>query len=109
MELLDLEREDRLRLMRFVCSFAWADLEIVDKERELVQSLIEKLELDDEETKMVQGWMKIPPRPEDVDPLEIPPQHRQLFLNVMMDMVRADGVIASDEIENFHLFEQLLR
>ena len=109
MELLDLEREDRLRLMRFVCSFAWADLEIVDKERELVQSLVEKLELDEEEAEMVQGWMKVPPPPEDVDPMEIPPQHRQLFLNVMMDMVRADGIIASDEIENFHLFEQLLR
>ncbi|MBT3220788.1 MAG: TerB family tellurite resistance protein [Proteobacteria bacterium] len=107
--MLDLEREDRLRLMRFVCSFAWADLEIVDKERELVLSLVEKLELDEDEAEMVQGWLKIPPLPEDVDPLEIPPQHRQLFLNVMMDMVRADGVIASDEIENFHLFEQLLR
>ena len=29
-----LTREDRLRLMKFVCSFAWADLEIQDEERQ---------------------------------------------------------------------------
>ena len=35
-----LPREDRLRLMKFVCSFAWADLEIHVKEREFVGKMI---------------------------------------------------------------------
>ena len=43
-----LDREDRLQLMRFVCSFAWADLEVSDGEREFIVKLVDRLEeLDD--------------------------------------------------------------
>jgi uncharacterized tellurite resistance protein B-like protein len=109
MEFNDLNQEDRLRLMGFVCSFAWADLEIADGERELVAELVKKLELDDEEKEQVDEWLKSPPRPEDIDPMSVPLQHRQLFLNVILDMVRADGVIDSQEVENLQLFEELIR
>ncbi len=44
-----LPKEDRLSLMRFVCSFAWADFEIQDEERTLVGKLIAALELDPDE------------------------------------------------------------
>jgi uncharacterized tellurite resistance protein B-like protein len=40
-----LDREDRLRLMRFVCSFAWADLEVQPEERAFVRRLIARLDL----------------------------------------------------------------
>ena len=53
MELKDLKQEDRLRLMGFVCSFAWADLEIADGERELVADLVKKLDLDEDEKAQV--------------------------------------------------------
>ena len=33
-----LSREDRLSLMRFVCSFAWADFEVQDQERTFIGS-----------------------------------------------------------------------
>ena len=46
-----LNREDRLQLMRFVCSFAWADLEVTSEEREFIVQLVDRLELDDEERK----------------------------------------------------------
>ena len=39
----DLEGEDRLRLLRFVCSFAWADLEVDEAERGFVYKLIDQL------------------------------------------------------------------
>ena len=42
-----LPHEDRLHLLRFVCSFAWADLEIADSEREFVTALVDRLDLDD--------------------------------------------------------------
>ena len=41
--------------------------------------------------------------------MQVPRQHRQLFLNVVLDMVRADGVIDSQEIENLQIFEELIR
>ena len=37
--LKNLSREDRLQVMRFVCSFAWADLEVQKEEREYIARL----------------------------------------------------------------------
>lgn len=109
MSLHDLTREDRLKLMGFVCSFAWADLEIQDDERSLVRKLVAQLELDGDEAEQVESWLKVPPRADDLDPNDIPLEHRQLFLNIAMDMVRADGQVDPDEMENLSLLEQLLR
>jgi uncharacterized tellurite resistance protein B-like protein len=109
MSLTQLTKDERLKLMGFVCSFAWADLEIQDDERSLVRKLVKQLELDDEETAQVEAWLEIPPRGEDVDPNDIPLEHRQLFLKVAMDMVGADGQIEPNEMENLSLLEQLLR
>jgi len=109
MQLFDLESEDRLRLMRFVCSFAWADLEVQDAEQSFVRKMVEQLELDEEEREQVEAWLKRPPRAEDVDPTDIPPEHRQIFLNAALQLVGADGVIAEHEMETLALFEKLLR
>lgn len=95
--------------MRFVCSFAWADLEIADSERQFVHDLVAQLELDTAEKEQVEQWLKHPPRAEELDPQDIPVQHRQVFLNQALAMVAADGNIDEDEVENFALFEKLLR
>jgi uncharacterized tellurite resistance protein B-like protein len=105
----DLSQEDRLRLMRFACSFAWADLEIRPKERDLIRKLERQLHLTPEEVKQVDGWLEVPPPPEDVDPARIPREHRELFLKAARDMVTADGEIDPEEAESLDLLEQLLR
>ena len=104
----ELESEDRLTLMRFVCSFAWADLEIAPGERALVAQLMEQLELDENEKEMVADWLSYPPAPEDVDPTQIPHEHRSLFLKAIEQMVAADGIIEEEERENLALFKMLL-
>ena len=109
MTLDDLDSEDRLRLMRFVCSFAWADLEIADTEKSFVNTLVAKLNLSDDEKEQVNGWLEIPPRPEEIDPADIPQDHRQIFLNTILQVVGADGVVDEREVENLSLLEQLLR
>ena len=68
-----------------------------------------ELELDTEEASQVEGWLKIPPRPEDIDPNDIPESHRQVFLNTMLQVVGADGHVDAREMENLSLLEQLLR
>lgn len=105
----DLDKSDRLRLMRFLCSFAWADLEVQDAEKSFVHRLVEKLGLDEEESARVEQWLKLPPLPEEVDPTDIPVEHRQVFLNVLMQLVSADGHVDSKEMETLALFERLLR
>lgn len=107
--LSQLPHEERLQLMRFVCSFAWADLEVNNQERAYVSKLISQLEFDEEEAATVESWLNSPPDPEDVDPTTIPVEHRQIFLDTMLGLVGSDGVIAEAETETFNLLSQLVR
>ena len=109
MQVQDLDKESRLRLVRFVCSFAWADLEVQDAERSLVARMLDQLGLDDQEKAMTEQWLRLPPEPEDVDPTDIPVEHRQIFLNTVLQMVGADGVVDPNEMETLAVFERLLR
>ena len=104
-----LDREDRLRLMKFICSFAWADLEIQDEERAFIKKLVSELDLDDAEQAQVEAWLELPPRAEELDPAEIPRAHRELFLETARAMIVADGVIDEGEAENFALLEALMK
>lgn len=103
----DLDREDRLRLMRFVCAFAWADLEVQDDEKVVVERLIATLGLE-EDRDQIQRWLKSPPPAEDVDPTRVPRAHRELFLDAARAVFSADGVIDPKEQEHFELLEQLM-
>jgi hypothetical protein len=109
MPLSKLNKTDRMRLMRFVCSFAWADLAVDVKERALVKRMVQALRLDAEEKKQVQAWLEKPPRPEEVDPTTVPKGHRQLFVDAAKAMIVADGVVTRDEVEELKLFVALLK
>jgi hypothetical protein len=106
--LSELSRSERLRLMRFVCSFAWADLHVQNEEREFITRLIRRLELDDDEKKQVEEWLQVPPPPEDVDPTAVPVEHRQIFLETVRGLIAADKFVDPEERESLSLFEQLL-
>ncbi len=107
--LRDLDRKDRLRLMKFICSFAWADLEIRDEERAFVRRIVQRLDLDADEREMVEEWLKVPPRAEEVDPTQVPIEHRELFLETARAVVVSDGHVDPEERINLALFESLLR
>lgn len=102
-----LPREERLHLMKFVCAFAWADLEIQDEERTLVSKMIESLELSEDRAK-IEGWLRHPPAPEEVDPTDVPREHRELLLDLVRQLVAADDRIDPKEAETLAIFEQLL-
>lgn len=103
-----LDRADRLRLMKFVCSFAWADLEVQEAERGFVARLVAKMDLDEEETEQVETWLQVPPPVEELDPNEIPRSHRQIFLDAVRQLIEVDGRIDPEELENFELLAQLI-
>lgn len=104
-----LSSEERLQLMRFICSFAWADLEVREQERQFVRKMIQRLHLDEHEAQQVKGWLEVPPEADAVDPTQIPRAHRQLFLDTVRAMIAADGKIDAEESESFRLLEQLTR
>jgi uncharacterized membrane protein YebE (DUF533 family) len=104
-----LNREDRLQLMRFVCSFAWADLEVSDQEREFIVKMVIRLGLNEEEQDQVAQWLEVPPRADDLDPADIPKEHRKLFLDAAKAMILSDGTVEDAEAENLIILDQLLR
>lgn len=107
--LQELTREERLLLMRFVCSFAWIDFEIKREERELVARLIRRLQLDEEEKRCVSEWLESPPPLESLDPGAIPRQHRMTFLRAVESTVSIDGEVTPEERDTLVVFAQLIR
>ena len=104
-----LDRNERMRLMRFVCSFAWADLEVRPEEREFVAKMVDRLTLGDDDRDRVEGWLEVPPEPESIDPTSVPLAHRRLFIEAIEGIMAADGEIAAEELENFRLFQDLVK
>ena len=107
--LQDLEREERMRLMKFVCSFAWADLEIHPDERAYIARMVQRIQLNPEEQKQVALWLQVPPHVSEIDPTTIPRAHRATFVESILGLIEADGVVSEEERDNFELFENLLR
>ena len=107
--LASLAREDRLRLMKFVCSFAWADLEVQREERAFVRRMSARLGLRSDEIAQVEQWLQVPPEADDVDPGEIPREHRKLFLGTLRELVQVDGSVDEQERASLALLEDMLR
>lgn len=95
--------------MKFVCSFAWADLQVKDSEREFIKRLMKRFELSAAEKKQVEQWLELPPSAEELDPNQVPRAHRQLFVDTARAMIAADGVIDEEERESLQLLELLLK
>jgi len=69
--------------------------------------MIDKLGLQ-QDRERIEHWLAHPPAPEEVDPTEVPRQHRELFIEAIRGLVAADNVIDPNEREMLSLFEQLL-
>lgn len=103
-----LAREDRLRLMKFICAVAWSDLEVQSEERAFVLRMVTRLGLRVDEIAEVDAWLQVPPRIDDVDPVAIPREHRKLFLDTLRELVHADGAVDEQERTSLALIEDLL-
>lgn len=104
-----LTREERMILMRFVCSFAWADERVRQEERALVERYIQRLGFDHSEETQVRAWLESPPPAESVDPKLIPAHHRALFIHAIESVVAVDGDIAPVERNRLIQLANLLR
>jgi tellurite resistance protein len=105
---MHLDRAQKLKLLEFVCSFAWTDLKVQQPERDMVMRIAGQLGLDDAGVQQVQGWLASPPPAEEVDPTRIPREHRQLFMDAALAVAQADGKIVPAERDQLALFRDLL-
>lgn len=105
---MELSRQDRMSLIRFVCNAAWGDVEIQDEEKTHILKMADRLKLEEDEVAQVEKWLKSPPPIDSVDPTAIPRRHRELFLKEMKAIVDADGVITDEEEDLLSLMTALL-
>lgn len=103
-----LSRDERLLLMKFVCAFAWTDLEIRDAERNFVHRLVKRLELDDADREQVEEWLSVSPAPSSMDPARIPAEHRRTFLEAARAVIYSDGEVDAEEREQFDKLKNAL-
>ncbi|MEM6960632.1 MAG: TerB family tellurite resistance protein [Myxococcota bacterium] len=104
-----LDSKDRMQLMKFICSFAWADLQVKSSEKAFVSDMVRRLELSGTEQAQVEAWLELPPAADELDPTDIPKAHRQLFLDAARAMILADGSVEQEEAENLALLDLLMR
>ena len=105
---MNLDAAARMNLMKFVCSFAWTDLRVTQSERDLVMRIVGRLGLDNDEAAQVARWLQVPPPAEEIDPSQVPKEHRQMFLNAVELTAQADGQIAPAERDQLEVFRELL-
>ena len=96
-----LSRDDRMLLLRFVCAFAWTDLEIRDGERKFVERLMERMQLSAEDRAEVAGYLHVAPAPEATNPKLVPPEHRRVFIDSIRALIYADGEVEAEERDRF--------
>jgi bacterioferritin len=104
-----LDKESRLRLIGFACAMAWSDLELHEKERARVLSLMERFDITDPaDRKKVIDWLKRPPPVDELDPYAIPRSARQMFVEECEEIMRADGKIHPEETATLTILKKVL-
>jgi tellurite resistance protein len=106
---MQLAASARMQLLKFVCSFAWTDLQVQQQERDLVMVIAGRLGLTPKELDQVKLWLATPPPPEEVDPGDVPKSHRELFIRAAEMAVKADGKVVPVERDALILFRALLK
>ena len=71
--------------------------------------MVKKLGLDENEAQAVEKWLKVPPRPEEVDLTGIRPRHRKLFRETAREVAIADGHVNPDVRIKLELLHELLQ
>lgn len=103
-----LDRAMRLRLLRVLAAAAWVDGEVQESERAFMVKLISKLPLGEDERELVLGYLDTPPHPAEADPSKIPPDYREGLMNLVREVISADGKIDEEEERTVKELEELL-
>ena len=95
----------RLRLIRFVCAFVWADRRVTPEERDVVHRFVRAATFDDEELSQIEHWLAAPSDHAELHLDDVSVEHRMIFADAVGAVILADGEIS---IEEESLFDRLL-
>jgi hypothetical protein len=100
--------EEKLQIMRFICTFAWADLKVVQAERQFIMRFCDTLVLNDDERKEVESWLKHPQHPDDIDPFSLPKHLHEYVLSAAQAISIVDGEFDDKESELLEILQGIL-
>lgn len=100
----DLTESERLELMRFLCSFAWADGVVQPQEKTVLERILGSLELSAEAHAEAEGWLTAAPSVQGRALRSIDEKKRATFIDGAYEVAAADGEIAADELEHLKMF-----
>jgi uncharacterized tellurite resistance protein B-like protein len=103
-----LDRPTRLRLLRVLTAAAWVDGDVQAEERAFYEKLLDKLAIGKDERDIAMGYLDKPPHPAEVDPMKIPPEHRETLVKLIWQIVGADSTVGEHEHETVKQLEELL-
>ncbi len=104
MDLDGLTDKERVDLMRFLCSFAWADGEVQAEERTVLERVLGSLGLSAEARAEATAWLLAPPPMDGFDFRAIAADKRALFIDQAFEVAAADGGLAPDELRHLQMF-----
>ena len=104
----NLSRDDHMLLLRFVCAFAWTDLEIHQGERQFVERLIARMQLSADDRTEAFAYLHVAPSPEATNPKLVPKEHRRVFIESVRALIYADGDVDAEERERFEKLKAAL-
>lgn len=100
----DLTETERVELMRFLCSFAWADGEVQPEEKTVLERVLGGLGLGAEARAEVEPWLATAPDVEGRELKAIDEQKRAAFIDRAYEVAAADGEIAAEELKHLKMF-----
>ena len=96
-----------MQLFHFMCTFAWADMEIQQEEREMIERLMISLNLSPSQFQTVLTWLDDVRSLPDIDPYEIHPDFREQIYQAAEAIVLSDGEVTFNEKDMLDLLRQV--
>jgi uncharacterized tellurite resistance protein B-like protein len=103
-----IDRTTRMRLLRVLTAAAWVDGEVQPEERAFYEKLLDKLTTGKDERATAMAYLDKPPHPAEVDPMKIPPEHRETLVKLIWQLVGADSTVGEHELQAVRDLEELL-
>jgi len=100
----DLTEAERIELMRFMCSFAWADGEVQAGERVVLERVLNSLNLNPDDRAKAETWLSEAPDMTAFDFAAIPAKTRGVFVDHAFEVASADGGLAVEEMRHLKMF-----
>ncbi len=101
--------EQDLAIVKALVPVAWADGVFEEREREMVDAILDAYQATDEEKATIREYAKTPRKLEDIDLTALSADDRRVLLQHAVLLSFADGTQSTDEVETLQALTRKLR